>query len=301
MAPEVHGHTMTALITPFDERGRVDLGAAADLASRLADRGSDGFVVAGTTGEAPTLSAREKLDLCLAVRRAVDGRACVWLNSGSYSTAESVELGHAAAQAGAQGLMAVVPYYNRPPQAGLVRHFAAIAAGAGTLPVMVYNIPGRSATNLLPQTLAAIVAEAPQVQACKEASRDLEQAAEMVRLIPGLHLYSGDDQLTLPIMAVGGRGVVSVAAHLVPERVAALVDACVQGQWALARRLQLDLLPLLRVLFCTTNPIPVKVALRLCGFPAGGFRLPLCEPTAAERQQIEAVLGDLGLLGSLGG
>ena len=301
MAPELHARVMTALITPFDPSGRVDCGAAAELAARLTGRGSGGFVVAGTTGEAPTLSAAEKLELCAAVRRAVDGRAAVWLNTGSYDTAESVRLSAAAGEAGAQGLMAVVPYYSRPPQQGLLRHFAAIAA-ASSLPLMVYNIPGRTGTNLLPQTLAALVAEAAQVTAVKEASRDLEQAAEIVRLLPpGFHVYSGDDQLTLPLVAVGARGVISVASHLVPERIAALVDACAQGQWDLARRLHLELLPLYRALFCTTNPIPVKVALRLCGFPAGGFRLPLCEPTAAEASSIERAVAEYGLAGTLAG
>jgi 4-hydroxy-tetrahydrodipicolinate synthase len=297
----VHGRVLTALITPFDRDGRVDTGAAADLAQRLCARGSDGFVLAGTTGEAPTLTAEEKLELCRAVRRAVDGRAAVWLNTGSYNTAESVHLSERAEDAGAQGLMAVVPYYNRPPQQGLIRHFAAIAR-ATPLPVMVYNIPGRTGTNLLPATLAQLVAEAPSVSAVKEASGNLEQVAEILRLLPaGCAVYSGDDALTLPILALGGHGVVSVASHLVPERIAALVAACLAGERDRARQIHAELLPLFRVLFCTTNPIPVKVALRLCGFPAGGFRLPLCEPTAAELEQITRVVREYGLEGTLAG
>lgn len=299
MNPVGRARVLTALITPFDERGRVDTGAAADLAARLCERGSDGFVIAGTTGEAPTLSAQEKCDLCTAVRRAVDGRAEVWLNSGSYNTAESLHLTHAAEAAGAQGVMAVVPYYNRPPQQGLLRHFSAIA-GAGPLPLMVYNVPGRTGTNLQPQTLAQLVAEAPSVIAVKEASRDLEQVAEIGRILPaGFTIYSGDDQLTLPILSVGGRGVVSVASHLMPERVAALVAAWAEGRWDLAHRLHAELLPLCRMLFCTTNPIPVKVALRLCGFPAGGFRLPLCEPTGSELALITRTVREFGLERSL--
>jgi 4-hydroxy-tetrahydrodipicolinate synthase len=301
MALDVHGRVLTALITPFDGDGRVDLGVAADLARSLAARGSDGFVVAGTTGEAPTLSAEEKLDLCRAVRRAVDGRASVWLNAGSYDTAESARLAAEAQDSGADGVMAVVPYYNRPPQRGLQLHFAAIAK-ATPLPVMVYNVPARTGTNLLPATLAALVDEAPNVTACKEASRDLEQVAEICRLLPpsaGFRVYSGDDGLTLPVMAVGGAGVVSVASHIVPERVAEVVRCCATGEWERARAVHLALLPLVRALFCTTNPIPVKVALRMCGFPAGGFRPPLCEPGEAERQTILRGLEAQGLLGAL--
>ena len=289
---------LTALVTPFTAAGAVDLGAAGALAQALAARGSDGFVVAGTTGEAPTLSREEKLALCRAVRGAVDGRAAVWLNTGNNDTATSVALTAAAEDAGAEGVMAVVPYYNRPPQEGLRRHFAAVA-GATTLPVMIYNVPGRTATNLAPRTLAALLAEAPGVRACKEASRDLEQVAELRRLLPSdFHLYSGDDGLTLPIMALGGRGVVSVASHVVPERVAALVRACAEGRWDEARALQESLLPLFRALFCTTNPIPVKVALRLLGFPAGGFRLPLCEPGPEDLATVAAALRAEGLEGS---
>jgi len=285
---------MTALVSPFDAQGRLDAGRAGDLARRLCDRGCDGFVLAGTTGESPTLSPQEKLSLCTSVRRAVDGRAAVWLGTGTYNTAESVHLTAAACDAGAEGVMAVVPYYSRPPQPGLLRHFAAIAA-ATPLPLMVYNIPGRTACNLLPQTLAHLCAQAGNVVAVKEASRDLEQVGEILRLLPDLRVYSGDDALTLPIMALGGHGVVSVASHLVPERVAGLVDACVQDQWALARRLHRDLLPLCRALFVTSNPIPVKVALRLCGFGVGGFREPLCEPTAEEAATILAALRQVGL------
>lgn len=286
---------LTALISPFTADGRLDAGLAAELAGLLCARGSDGFVLAGTTGESPTLTAEEKLRLCRAVRDAVDGRAQVWLGTGSYNTRESAELTSAAEQAGAQGVMAVVPYYSRPPQQGLVLHFRTIAA-ATDLPVMVYNIPGRTGCNLLPQTLAQIVAEAPNVSAVKEASRDLEQVAEIARLLPGLHIYSGDDQLTLPILSLGGRGVVSVASHLVPERLAGMLDAAAAGRWVEARAIQAQLLPLYRALFLTTNPIPVKVALRLTGFPAGGFRPPLCEPLPAEAEAIAAALSLAGLL-----
>ena len=290
---------ITALVTPFDARGAVDCGRAAELASRLVDRGSDGIMVAGTTGESPTLRPEEKLALCAAIRRRVDGRATVWLGTGSYDTAESVRLTGAAAEAGAEGVMAVVPYYNRPPQRGLIAHFTALAA-ATPLPLMVYNIPSRTGSNLLPRTLAAIAAEAGNVVAVKEASRDLEQVAEVRRLLPaGFAIYSGDDALTPPVMALGGAGVVSVASHLVPERIAGLVDACLQGQTDLALRLHTSLLPLYRALFLTSNPIPVKCALRLAGFPCGGFRPPLCEPSAEEAASIAAAIDAFDLRGTL--
>lgn len=287
---------MTALVTPFDARGEVDDARAAELAEGLAARGSDGFVIAGTTGESPALTMAEKLRLCTSVRRRLNGRAAVWLGTGSYDTAESVRLTHAAEDAGAQGVMAVVPYYNRPPQAGLIAHFTAIAH-ATPLPVMVYNIPGRTGTNLLPKTLAAIAAEAGNVLAVKEASRDLEQVAEMRRLLPRAFLiYSGDDQLTLPILSLGGAGVVSVASHLVPERIAALVAAWFAGQTAVALQAHCALLPLYRACFITTNPIPVKFALRELGVPCGGFRPPLCEPGASEAEAIRAALREYGLV-----
>ena len=289
---------LTALVSPFDERGHLDLATAGALARRLCARGSDGFVLAGTTGESPTLGAQEKLALCAAVRSAVDGQAQVWLGTGGNDTAASCELTAAAAAAGAQGVMAVVPYYSRPPQQGLLAHFQAIARST-PLPVMVYNIPARTGCNLLPQTLGALKAACPNLWAIKEASRDLEQVGEICRLLPEFVVYSGDDALTLPVLALGGRGVVSVASHLVPERIALLVASALRGEWELARRTHLGLLPLYRALFLTTNPIPVKVALRQAGFPVGGFRRPLCEPTEAEAAQIRAVVREHGLDGSL--
>jgi 4-hydroxy-tetrahydrodipicolinate synthase len=290
---------ITALVTPFDDRGGVDCARAAELAARLVARGSDGIMLAGTTGESPTLSLQEKLALCQAVRRRIDGQAELWLGTGSYDTLESVRQTRAAADAGAQGVMAVVPYYSRPPQEGLRAHFVALAA-ATSLPVMIYNIPGRTGTNLSPRTLAAIQHEAANVVAVKEASRDLEQVAEVRRLLPpDFAIYSGDDALTLPVLAVGGAGVVSVASHLVPDRIAALVAAFLRGDVAEARRRHLELLPLYRALFVTTNPIPVKYALRLAGFACGGFRPPLCEPTPEEAATVAAAVDALGLRDAL--
>jgi 4-hydroxy-tetrahydrodipicolinate synthase len=289
------GRVITALVTPLGPEGEVDFPRAGQLARRLADQGSDGFVVSGTTGESPTLDHREKLGLLAAVREAVDGRAFVWFGAGNYDTAGSVALAREAAAAGAQGILAVVPYYNKPPQEGLYRHFRAIA-DASPLPVMLYNVPSRTGCNLLPATVARLVADEPRIAAIKEASGSLDQVSEIRRLCPApFRIYSGDDSLTLPVMACGGSGIVSVASHVAASEVRAMVDRFLGGDAAGAEALHRRLMPLFKVLFVTTNPIPVKYALGVCGFPVGGYRLPLCEPTDAEAAAIRRVLAELGL------
>ncbi len=290
------GHVITALVSPMRPDGQVDSPRAAELARRLAEQGSDGFVVAGTTGESPTLSHAEKLGLLAAVREAVDGRAFVWFGAGSYDTAASVALAKEAEAAGAQGILAVVPYYNKPPQEGLYRHFRAIAA-ASALPVMLYNVPGRTGCNLLPATVARLVADETRIAAIKEASGNVDQASEIRRLCPApFRIYSGDDSLTLPIMACGGSGIVSVASHVAAADIRAMVDRFLRGDAAGAEALHRRLLPLFKVLFVTANPIPVKYALAQCGFPVGGCRLPLVEPAEGEAAAIRRVLAELGLL-----
>lgn len=290
-----YGRVITAMVTPFDPRGRLDAGRAAALARRLVDGGSDGLLVCGTTGESPTLSPAEKLRLLEAVRGAVDGRAFVWCGTGNNNTADSVALTRRAEAAGAQGVMAVVPYYNKPPQEGLHRHFAEIA-GATRLPVMLYNVPGRTGCNLLPATLARL-SRLDNVVGVKEASANLDQVSEIRRLTPERFLvWSGDDSLTLPILACGGCGVVSVASHVAGRQIRDMVQAYLGGEVARATALHQRLLPLFKVLFVTTNPIPVKVALRLAGFDAGSFRLPLVEPSEHELEQIKQVLLDLALV-----
>jgi len=289
------GRVITALVTPLRADGAVDVQRAAELARHLVAEGSDGFVVCGTTGESPTLSHAEKLGLLVAVREAVDGRAFVWFGAGNYDTAASAALAKEAAAAGAQGILAVVPYYNKPPQEGLYRHFRAIA-DASPLPVMLYNVPSRTSCNLLPATVARLVAEEPRIAAIKEASGSLDQASEIRRLCPApFRIYSGDDSLTLPMMACGGSGIVSVAAHVAASEIRTMVDRFLGGDPAGAEAIHRRLMPLFKVLFVTTNPIPVKYALGACGFPVGGYRLPLCEPSEAEAAQIRQVLGEVGL------
>lgn len=290
------GKLLTAMITPMQADGAVDFDMAAHLARHLAATGSDGIVVSGTTGESPALTNEEKLQLFRVVREAVDSPVTVVAGTGTNSTHDSVEMTRLAESAGVDGIMAVVPYYNKPPQEALFQHFKTIA-GSTSLPVMVYNVPGRTSQNLLPHTLARLADSVPNVVAVKEASGNLDQVSEVRRLChDGVFVYSGDDSLTLPILAVGGYGVVSVAGHLVGDRIRAMIEAFFAGQVHEATRIHLELLPLVKALFVTTNPIPVKVALRLTGMDVGPFRLPLCEPSEDETAQLRRCLQNYGLL-----
>lgn len=289
------GRVLTAMVTPMTEEGKVNLDAAVRLAERLSASGSDGIVVCGTTGEAPTLTRSEKLELFRAVVNAVGGAVTVLAGTGSYDTAESVELTREAEKLGVDGILAVVPYYNRPPQEGLFRHFDAIAA-ATSLPVMVYNVPSRTGRNLEPETVARL-AERPNVAAVKEAAGDLNQVSRLIQMVPErVRIYAGDDSLTLPMLAVGGYGVVSVASHLVGTQMQEMIRAFLEGRVEEAARIHHHLFPLFRGLFLTTNPIPVKAALELAGFPAGPPRLPLPPATEAEREEIRAIMRRVGLL-----
>ncbi|NLM95440.1 MAG: 4-hydroxy-tetrahydrodipicolinate synthase [Firmicutes bacterium] len=289
------GNLITAMVTPFKDDLSVDYDQAAQLAVRLVESGSDGVVVCGTTGESPTLSFEEKVGLYQAVTEAIGGKAAVIAGTGSYDTVSSIKLTQAAEKVGVDGIMLVVPYYNKPPQEGLYQHFKEIAAST-ELPVMLYNVPGRTSQNLLPDTIARLT-ELDNVVAVKEASGNMEQVAEIRRKTPAsFAIYSGDDSMTLPIMAVGGIGVVSVASHLVGRRMKEMIRSFLDGDVREATRIHLELLPLFKVMFITTNPIPVKTALNLSGFNAGGFRLPLVEPTSEQRDAISDCLRQLGLL-----
>jgi 4-hydroxy-tetrahydrodipicolinate synthase len=282
------------MVTPFDARLSVDYGQAVRLARRLADSGSDAILVGGTTGESPTLTDNEKVRLLEAVLDAVGDRVAVLAGTGSNSTAASVAMTRKAEAVGAAGIMAVAPYYNKPPQAGIIEHFRAIAAKT-RLPVMVYNIPGRTGVNMTPQTMA-VLSEVENIVALKEASGSVDQAAEMVRAVGDrARVYSGDDSLTLPMMAVGAYGVVSVASHVAGPEIAEMIGAFVRGETARAVELHQRLLPLFKGLFLTTNPIPVKAALRLQGLDAGGVRLPLVEATAAEVEAVRRAMVEAGI------
>lgn len=283
------GSVITAMATPFRADGAVDYDRAAELARRLVDGGSTGIVVAGTTGESPTLSDEEKLQLLRVVKDAVAGRAAVLAGTGTYDTAHSVHLSQQAQRLGADGLLVVVPYYNRPTQEGLYRHFKAVAESTD-LPVLMYNIPGRTGTNMLPETVARL-SEVRNVAGIKEASGSLDQVSEIRRRTPEHFLvYSGDDSLTLPYLSVGAVGIVSVASHLVGREIREMIAHFQAGRVEEARRIHLRLFPLFRALFIAPNPVPLKAALELAGFPVGKPRLPLVEATEKEREQIAAAM-----------
>lgn len=287
------GRVITAMVTPFDTEGAVDLEQAGRLADHLVRHGSDGLVICGTTGESPTLSWQEQKELFLAVKQAVAGRARLLAGSGSNCTAEAVEATREAAALGADGALVVVPYYNKPPQEGLEAHFRAVAEAAPELPLMLYNIPGRTGCSLAPETTARLL-DQPNVVSYKAASGTTEEVSQL-RLLCGdrLAIYSGDDALTLPMLAVGAVGVVSVASHLAGPEINAMVQAFLGGDLATALRLHERLLPLCRALFCTTNPIAVKAALELEGWPVGAPRLPLVAADADVKQRLHSVLAAL--------
>jgi 4-hydroxy-tetrahydrodipicolinate synthase len=289
------GHVITAMATPFDREGRLNYPRAAELARHLVEHGSDGLVVAGTTGESPTLADEEKVALFRTVKEAVGGRGTVIAGTGTYDTAHSIHLTAKAQAAGADGILLVNPYYNRPSQDGLYAHFRAIADST-SLPAILYNIPGRTGVNCLPETVARL-SEVPNIVGIKEASGSLDQASEVrKRTPPDFLLYSGDDSLTLPMLAVGGTGVISVASHLVGTEIGQMVRAHLAGDVRTALTLHLRLWGLFKVLFITTNPVPLKAAMALAGFDVGKPRLPLVEATPKEQEQIRAVLAELALV-----
>ena len=287
------GRVITAMVTPFDAEGALDLATAERLADHLVRHGSDGLVVCGTTGESPTLSWEEQLAMLQAVRSAVAGRAAVLAGTGSNCTQEAVAATRAAAAHGAHGALVVVPYYNKPPQEGLEAHFRAVAAAAPELPLMLYNIPGRTGCSLAPETTARLL-DRPNVLSYKASSGTTEEVSQLRALCGDrLAIYSGDDALTLPMLAVGAVGVVSVASHLVGDTIQALIRAYLAGDSSEALRRHEQLLPLIRALFCTTNPIPLKAALEIAGWPVGAPRLPLLPADTTVRERLSSILAAL--------
>ena len=286
------GRVLTAMITPFNEDYSVNYKAAAELAKYLVAHGNDGLVVAGSTGESATLGSDEKLKLFSTVLEAVGDKATVIAGTGSNDTLASIRLTQEAEKLGVHGAMLVGPYYNKPPQEGFYQHFKMIAEQTG-LPLIVYNVPGRTASNILPPTIARL-SEIPNIVAVKEASGSLDQVSEIVRTArPGFQVYSGDDGLTLPILSVGGCGIISVAGHVVAERMQEMIGAYLAGDVKLAQSIHSELMPFFKVIFITTNPIPIKTAVNLMGLPGGCFRPPMVPPTAAETEQLRTVMRSL--------
>ena len=282
-APAPFGRLLTALVTPFAADGSVDLDAVQRLAAHLVDQGQDGVVVNGTTGEAPTTTDAEKSAIIRAAVEAVGDRATVVAGVGTNATAHTLHLAREAQSAGAHGLLVVTPYYNKPPQAGLVQHFTAVA-DATDLPVMLYDIPARTSLAIADDTYK-VLAEHPRIVASKDATADTERAAVLIRET-GLAWYSGDDAVNLAFFAVGAVGTVSVTAHIVGERMKALHDAFLAGDVDEATRIHLELMPVFVGIFRTQGAILTQAALDMLGLPGGPLRLPLVAATDAEREQL---------------
>ena len=287
------GRVLTAMVTPFAADGSVDYDRAAALATRLVDEGNDGLVISGTTGEAPTTHRQEKADLLRAVVDAVGGRAHVVAGVGSNDTTHAVSMAQDAAKAGASGLLLVTPYYNKPPQAGVITHTTTVVESTD-LPVMLYDIPGRAGIALAESTIVEL-ARHPQVVGLKDAKLDLESTGWVLRETD-LAYYSGHDPWTLPLLALGAVGVVGTSTHLVAGRTAQLVEAFLAGRVEEARALHEGMLPIYSGIFRTQGTILVKAALELLGFPVGGVRLPLVPATGAEVAQLATDLKDAGVL-----
>jgi 4-hydroxy-tetrahydrodipicolinate synthase len=286
---------ITAMITPFDDKLQVNYAKAAEVAEYLAKNGTEGIVVAGTTGESPVLSDEEKLRLFATVKEQVGSRVSVWAGTGSNNTQHSVELSREAEKLGVDGVLLVGPYYNKPSQEGLYQHFRAIAE-AINIPAMVYNIPSRTSSNILPETMARL-AQIDNIVALKESSGDMNQVSQLAYLLPeGMKVYSGDDSLTLPMMALGAHGVVSVASHLVGKDIQRMITAFNNGDTREATRIHLALYPIFKGLFITTNPVPLKEAMNILGMEVGGLRLPLTRASQQEHEFIGNMLISTGLL-----
>jgi 4-hydroxy-tetrahydrodipicolinate synthase len=286
--------SLTALVTPF-RGGAVDTRALGELVEAQITGGTHGLVPCGSTGESATLTHEEHLDIVRHVVRVARGRVPVIAGTGSNSTAEAVRLTRGAEEAGADGALLISPYYNRPTQEGIYRHYATIAE-ATKLPLIVYNIPVRTASNITPETIARL-ARIPNVVGVKEASGSLSQVVEVIAAAgPDFVVYSGDDILTLPIMAAGGKGAISVGANLLPREFAAFSDALLAGDLDRGRKAMYRLLPLIRAMGLEVNPIPVKTALVLMGQCADEFRAPLTQATSATRAALEPVLREYGLV-----
>jgi 4-hydroxy-tetrahydrodipicolinate synthase len=288
------GSLITAMITPFGNDDEINWKEVDRIVDKLLEDGSDSILVSGTTGEAPTLTKKEKLELFARVKERVGNKAKVIAGTTTYCTKESVELTKEAEKIGVDGILATAPYYNRPPQDGLYLHFAKIASET-SLPIIVYNIPSRTAVNVLPETLKRLANDYSNIVGVKEASGDMNQISTIRRILPRpFLLYSGDDSMTLPLLSVGGDGVISVASHIVGKEIKEMINSYFKGDINRASELHLKLLPIFRVLFVTTNPIPLKEALNLLGYNVGKCRLPLSPIDTKSRAELIKVLKEYG-------
>ena len=289
------GRILTAMVTPFKENGEVDYELAIKLSNHLCENGSDGIVLCGTTGESPTLSWAEQHNLFVAVKGSLNSRSKVIVGTGSNCTSEAIEATKKAYEFGADGALVVVPYYNKPPQEGLYNHFSSIATEASDLPLMLYNIPGRTGCNLLPTTVNKLM-DFPNILSIKAASGRIEEVTEL-RAACGsnLFIYSGDDSLLLPMLSVGAVGVVSVASHIVGLQLKMMIESFHKGEVSIALDIHERLQPLFKALFETTNPIPIKAALELKGWQVGSPRNPLTPLIKEKKENLFQVIQNLSL------
>jgi 4-hydroxy-tetrahydrodipicolinate synthase len=284
------GEVITAMVTPFNEDKSINCAAVEKLANHLVDNGSDAVLVAGTTGESPTLTHHEELEVLSIVKSAVGSRAKVLMGAGSNCTATAVEQSKKVQKAGADAILSVVPYYNKPSQAGMVNHFGQIAK-AVDLPILLYNIPGRTGVNMCPNTIAKLAKENKNIFAVKQSNPDLDQVSEIISACPDdFIVYSGDDSLTLPMLAMGAYGIVSVAAHVVGTEIKEMVTAFKAGDVTKAKDLHLSLYPIFKKLFMAPNPTPVKAALAKRGIIQEFLRDPLVVLTEEEKAELYSVL-----------
>nr|WP_102348539.1 4-hydroxy-tetrahydrodipicolinate synthase [Bacillus sp. Marseille-P3661] len=283
------GRVLTAMVTPFDQKGDVDTQKVQELVNYLIANGTEGIVVAGTTGESPTLTTDEKLALFQQVVEVANGRVPVIAGTGSNNTRASIELTKKAEKIGVNGIMLVVPYYNKPSQEGLYQHFKAISAET-SLPVMLYNIPGRSSVNMTPETIIRL-SQIDNIVCVKEASGNLDAMAQIIEQTDeSFSLYSGDDSMTIPTLAIGGMGVVSVASHVIGNEMQSMVSAFLNGNHVEASKMHRKLLPIMKALFAAPSPSPVKAALNLKGIEVGSVRLPLVPLNDLELAALEKEL-----------
>ena len=290
------GRLIPAMITPFDKDGEVDFERAVELGHRLLDGGSDTLMLCATTGESPTVSTEDKIKMFKLVKEQCGSKGKICANVGSYNTAASIELAKQAQACGVDGLMCVVPYYNKPPQEGMYQHFKAIAESVD-IPIILYNIPGRCGVNMTAETTLRLGNDCKNIVAVKEASGNLDQIKQIIDNAPeGFVVYSGDDALTYDVMKMGGAGVITTTGNVLPERMKTLVELCAAEKWDEARKEHEALLPIMKGLFATSNPILVKQALACVGFPVGGVRLPLVNATAEQTKALEETLRQVGAL-----
>ena len=285
------GNVLTAMITPFTDDGHVNFNEALRIAGYLLDHGSDGLIVCGTTGESPNIEDRDKLELFTLIAKEYGHRATIIANTGSNSTKKSVALTRAATHTGVDGVMAVVPYYNKPNQEGCYLHFKEIANNTD-LPVMLYNVPGRTGGRIEPKTVARLVESCSNITSIKEATGDVQITQQIRDLIPSkdFMIYSGDDALTLDVIQHGGEGVISVASHIVGHEMQRMITLFKNGNSKEAREIERSLVPILKAMFITTNPIPVKYAMKQLGFATGPLLLPLCNPLPEEADIINVAI-----------